>query len=88
MTKKWYGVIAGVLLAAGGVGGFGCCTVEANFVRASRAVHDTIVTDFLEYTEADPNLDESQKQIRRDTVRLWGEQIEAAEKRLEGAKTP
>ncbi len=67
------------LLAAALAGGLllaGCCPLA----RPARTFLDTVGTEYLDYVEADPNLDEDEKRIRRQHVGSFGRAVLEAEK--------
>lgn len=70
--------IAAVALMLPGCALFQSGPSEA-YIRADRITHDAIAPEYRAYVEADPTLDEGQKEARRLNVESWGLRLETAE---------
>lgn len=56
----------------------GCAGVQAEYVKADKATYAAIVPEYLKYVDADPDLDDDSKDLRRNTVASWEARIKAA----------
>lgn len=57
-------IVALCLFAAG-------CSLNQDYVKADQATFDAITPEYLKYVEADPSLDQDQKDRRKRTVATW-----------------
>lgn len=55
------------------------CSANRDFVAASRAFVDAVGPEYLSYVRSDPSLDESAKDLRENTVRMYDAAVKAAE---------
>lgn len=60
------------------LGAFGC-VVDKEYVKADRLTFDAIAPDYVKYVEADPALDQEQKDRRKRTIESWKLRISKSE---------
>jgi len=53
----------------------GCGNLEP-YIKADKATFDAIAPEYQKYVDADPNLDQGQKDRRRRTLETWKLRIE------------
>jgi hypothetical protein len=61
--------------------GSSCIGADPTFVAAARATYDAIAPEYRAYVDADPQLTDEQRAIRRATLDRWNEAIATREVR-------
>jgi hypothetical protein len=68
----------------------GCPALTASvpdaWVKADRARKNAVAPEYLQYVDADANLDEQQKQRRHNTIDAWEMDLAQHEQSLKGGK--
>lgn len=55
------------------------CALDKEYVKADRLTYEAVAPAYLKYVEADPALDQEQKERRKRTVATWKLRISKAE---------
>lgn len=71
-------ITAGACVAGVGMILGGCSSLDEGFVRSADSFADEVGAEYLEYVQADSNLDADQKSIREERVRSQQELTDAA----------